>query len=203
MLLSLGRVDEVHEVLHDTLKEAQNGKVDWGFQPDLSLPTFEWFQIVTAAADGDYETADKVLERLEMEVQQRNTQRLPLQAQYYGSVLLMFENSLHPLVKLVKTNMSDQIRETAFHDLQIEGEIKTLRGWLALEAGDIDLARKEFRAVLELSVLRDEHLAASLALGTSYAAAKTQRLPADARVLELPPLPLAASRLRWIEQANR
>jgi hypothetical protein len=95
------------------------------------------------------------------------------------------------------------MRKLAFDILNQEADVKTLRGWLLLEAGDIAGARRQFVEAVELGRVRADDSAAGLAVGTTLLPAQAAHLPTPAHLLNLHALPLATTRLRWIEEAAR
>jgi len=88
------------------------------------------------------------------------------------------------------------MREAAMQNLTQEADLITLRGWLALESGNVELARQELGAAFELGHVRSDTYAAGLAVGTTP-------LPGQDHFLYLHSLPLAETGRRWIENAAR
>jgi cell division septum initiation protein DivIVA len=196
LLLSLGRVADVREAAFTE----DNKKMNWGTAPEVGLPAYAWFELLAAAAIGEYAEADKVLAGLEKQVHERNATEFPVFARSFVAAMLHFQSEGFGWRK---SDGMDQWRQAAMQYLEQECETKTLRGWLALEAGNIDLARKEFRETLELARINPPDDAAGAAIGVSMPPARAQHLPLQAQILQMHSVPLAATRLRWIESAAR
>src|SRR5260370_19215277 len=78
VLLALGRTAEVRDAfaeLEETLDKDK--KPNWGFLPEVGLPTYAWFEVVVAAATGDYAAADKVLGLIEQHAKSYRDRRRP------------------------------------------------------------------------------------------------------------------------------
>src|SRR5207253_11355381 len=106
-------------------------------------------------------------------------------------------------VMLGRYEALSQTRKMAFDILNQEADVKVLRGWLLLEAGNIAPARQELVEALDLGRVRADESAAGAAVGTTLLPAQTQHLPAQGQLLNLHALPLATTGLRWIENAAR
>jgi hypothetical protein len=150
ILLSLGRAEQVREVLDSTRK--------WGVLSESGATAYDWFRLVVAAASGDYDEADDVL-------------------------AAMHEPSLRAADKIDGVQVAAQVRcsvggmnalgrlnEYAFGYLTSETDFRALRGWLALERGETEKARQQYRAVRDLAVRRDRLLAPAAAVGVTFPA---------------------------------
>ncbi len=202
LLLSLGRVDEVREALTDYRQKlaGENKRPDWGLQPGLNLPTFEWFELLAAAAAGDYPAADGLLEGLASQVHRSNEKSFPALAARFGAQLILVEEGGQALFPM-KGGLLQETHGITVQLLQQEADLRALRGWLALEAGELALARQELQATLELDLMRDAAPTGAEAAGVGVPGVQGRRLSAQARLLGLHTLPLAATGLRWLETA--
>jgi tetratricopeptide (TPR) repeat protein len=214
LLLSLGRAEEVRR---EALTE-ENKKLKWGTMPDLGLPTYEWFELLAAAAVGDYDEADRVLGRL---AEADNPEQLKAQAGLAGGaglyVLLHAADKFganpplfdviqilvaspdlvagKPLGQSLNGWLFTRMVELARQQRARQASLKTLRGWLALESGNVDLARQQFRGALEMAQFRSDDTVAAFAVGTT--------LPGTTHLLNLYSTPLAVTGLRWMEIGAR
>jgi hypothetical protein len=170
LLLSMGRVEEVRDALKGVRPEDQGA---FGVNPAVGVPAFAWAQVQVAAADGDYEAADKHLaELLEHAGQDSSPSEMmrmlglvkrregapPLAV---GEMLALSMGQL--LLELAPAAAGNlwQIRRIlpayaqfgstsglAQGLLERRSDLRTVRGWLALEAGRLDDARHELEAVV-------------------------------------------------------
>jgi tetratricopeptide (TPR) repeat protein len=170
LLLSLGRVEEVRDALSAIEPEKQG---IFGTNPAVGVPAFQWAQVQMAAADGDYEAADKhlaeILEHVGQDGSTSEMMRLlgllqPREGAPPLSLGEMLGLSVGQLVlELAPAAAGNlwQIRRVppaygqfsqttglARGLLERQADLRTVRGWLALEAGRLDDARRELEAAL-------------------------------------------------------
>jgi hypothetical protein len=169
LLMSLGRAAEVRDVF-STIKPESEGA--FGTNRVVGLPAIGWARVQLAAVDGDYEAADKHLAELLDFVASAASAQLGMIGMYQpraGAPPLskdeMFALGAGQLL-LEQTAATRGIWETwrlppafaklgatngiALGLLEQETALHTIRGWLALEAGRVDDARRELEAALEV-----------------------------------------------------
>jgi tetratricopeptide (TPR) repeat protein len=170
LLLSLGRVEEVREAFSGIKPENQGV---FGTNPALGVPAFQWAQVQMAAADGDYAAADKhlaeILEHVGQDASPAEMMRLlgllkPREGAPPLALGEMLGLSLGQLLLEVAPAAAgnfwqmrrvppaySQFGQTTglAHSLrERQADLRTVRGWLALEAGRVDDARRELEAVV-------------------------------------------------------
>jgi hypothetical protein len=142
LMLALGEVDEPREML----AKAQE---TW---PVRMLPQLVELQLLLAAASGDYEKVDELLAKMKPTldsaakveaVQQCARLTYPPAGPNWFAALADFELSY----------------------LLLEADVQAVRGWMALEAGDIPEARKNLWASLQVAAPPERNLALYAAVG--------------------------------------
>ncbi len=158
-LLLAGRLQEAREIL---LPENQHAL---GMLPaPLRLPAYAWYRLQLAAAEGDSTEAEEILHSLLSTPRMNGVTASSLLAQTIGHQLLweaplataMPWQVLHTspmLVGLPPTRTAALMRglEQSLLLLQQETDVLALRGWLALESGDVAAARRCLDQVLDRS----------------------------------------------------
>jgi hypothetical protein len=171
--LQLGELDWVRANLTEDM-QPKLGAVSYGWH---LLPAYDWFQVILAAASGDYQEADDRLRQIEKAIQERYQHQitaLVFQKSSFtytakGTVVrqvnpptLMSLFWLVPpaipaptvgaeLRNRLKREEALQALKQASHDgLRERAGLAALRGMLALESGDTTLAAAQFEAVKEL-----------------------------------------------------
>jgi len=124
-------------------------------QEPYTLPKYEWLQVLAAAASGDYRVADEFLapivkmrERVHDELLLNRSRR---DALYLTSSALL-DTQVTPMTLLhgyERAYQLESLKILASIPAQV-GDIYTLRGILALEAGDNKHAEEMFRKVVSL-----------------------------------------------------
>jgi hypothetical protein len=213
LLLSLGRVAEVREKLAEDKDNSNYGNL-----PDLGMPTYAWFKLLAAAAIGEYDEADKVLAGVVEDAKKEQKQAQASLSGGAGVYLLLnaakqfgAEPPLHDVIQTFFTRpelfagdssalplnlrLFIRMRELAVQQRSQEADFKTLRGWLALESGDMDRAQQQLREALQVAQVRGDDAAAGLAVGTT--------LPSTTHLLNMRSTPLAVTGLRWLEAGAR
>lgn len=168
LLLSLGRVEEVREALGGVKPEDQG---IFGMNGAVGVPAFRWALVQMAAADGDYEAADRHLQELldaaakdptPSEVMRRLGLLKPKEGQAPLSVGEMLGLSLGQMLLEATPaaagniwqvrrlppalNQFDQTTKVTLPVLGGAADLHAVRGWLALEAGRVGDARRELEA---------------------------------------------------------
>jgi hypothetical protein len=157
LLVATGRLDELAGLL-------THGESDLlrGVTTPLGLPATEWFALVAAVTSGQYELGDKVLTRAE-ESLRKQPAPAALLAQTVGHILLweapvatgmpgQYVRRTPALLGLPVTRdgLLALMLSQALAQLQHQANLATLRGWLALEAGNIPAARQHFERAVAL-----------------------------------------------------
>lgn len=124
----------------------------------VGRPEYHWLRAQAFAAAGDYDFADQQLTNLAVDRNAVSPQRVADgYAQLIGSLVLEervgMQKTMSNLIAGQLGRMDFNSGVTEFSQiLSKRADASTLRGILALEAGEIELARDSFRAALELSV---------------------------------------------------
>ncbi len=172
LLLQMGQVEEVRDAFAVTAPENQSA---FGINSAVGLPAFQWAQVQVAAADGDYEAADRLLQAfLEAATQDPRPSEMMRRMD-----LLKPKEGQPPLTlgEMLGLSMAQAILESApaaagnlwqlrrlppaYHQFDLttrltgpvlggRADLHAVRGALALEAGRLDDARREMEAVLAL-----------------------------------------------------
>jgi hypothetical protein len=145
-------LDSFEEQAKESGKQPNMGR--FGQEP-YTLPTYEWLQVLAAAASGDYRVADEFLapivkmrERVHDELLLNRSRR---DALYLTSSALL-DTQVTPMTLLhgyERAYQLESLKILASIPAQV-GDIYTLRGILALEAGDNKHAEELFRKVVSL-----------------------------------------------------
>jgi hypothetical protein len=154
LLLDMGELDDARAVL------------DPGDQPvdPRTQAANLWFQVRLTAAAGDYAAADRYLaETLKMAAGTVDPRVPPAVAQVVGKALLSEATQaggalwLPPFLRWQTAIGSTAIPLSLRYLQQMQGqaELHLVRGWLALEAGSIDLAGEQLRLAARLAVPAD------------------------------------------------
>lgn len=186
LLFRLGRLDAIRAGL-EAHPEWRNPAV---VHPDWGLPAYEYFQILLAAASGDYDLADEEFAGPLKLLADPNLRGL-FQEQVAQGVRVDLALRLAPLTargqpipSAIATRWLSSIALASINQFNAnqllglmarEADLWTLRGWLALEAGQVDRAR--------------EHLRKALAIG-----------PKGKEILGFPSRNLAVMGLEWLGQ---
>jgi hypothetical protein len=157
LLLALGRLDEARAFL-----VPDNPHSLGMLPPPLSLPAYDWFAIQLAAGDGNYEECEQRLAALRAAPKARGITASSLLAQTIGHQLLwdaplaagmpwQVARTAPVLLGLPPNRNVMLVRglEQSLLLLQQETDVQALRGWLALEAGDLSSARRCLSEVLK------------------------------------------------------
>jgi hypothetical protein len=173
LLLTTGRVDRARQILYDPDSDIKTQLGPTELRPFLVVPSFTWYQLVLAAAEGDYRMADELFPTL-LEDQEGQSQRmsayvvsaylaLPIGPFGWGLAANPRELPLAYLA-LLSVERLGSLLETPVR-LQRQGvppvelfgankaELTVLRGLLVLEAGDPGRAATTFHEAEALSPL--------------------------------------------------
>ncbi len=171
----LGQLDKIRDLLES--EGAKLSKV-LGTHPDLDLPAFEVYQLLLAAASGDYQKADQAAQDLidsfsaprprpavppKADQVLRKPDMLPsIKEEAKNAVVISLGHYLLlqgqsasglpiPLQFINPAAALYQAKVGTYQLLSREAELRVLRGWLALEAGHVDRARQELRQAMTLT----------------------------------------------------
>jgi hypothetical protein len=172
LMFALGQVEDVREGLDEGgLKNLL------GMMPDLPIPAYDWFEVLLAAASGDYEQADKGLEQLQQQMSRNQSLNLyaylgslrvvgpprgeppPLDVATAVSLLVGYQilQDARPALGLPwqmqpmlqnRFQILGHVVQLAVNFLGQEADLGVLRGWLALEAGALTDARTQLEQAL-------------------------------------------------------
>jgi hypothetical protein len=174
LLLTLGRVEEVHEIFSGVTPEKEGA---FGLNPVPGVSAIGWAKVQAAAADGDYEAADQHLAALidgfgptpSLSVVMRPLLGLlparegapspsVMDAQALATGHLLLEASPAATGNIVQAcrlglasarfGQTIVLSSVLLERLERQTNLRAVRGWLALEAGRVGDARREFEAVL-------------------------------------------------------
>ena len=154
LLFLKGELAEIRDTLHSM------DDLALGNHPQTRLPAVRWCRIRLAAAAGDYQEADELLEKALQEIVAQTNHTVA--ARLIGDILLhdgreatgqFINQAVADVVvgRLPRMNYVLQTRDVILDPGLREANVRVLRGWLALEAGDNRTAAAQFRAGLTLS----------------------------------------------------
>ena len=162
LLMQTGQVDDVAKELKDEEEKLRKGL---GFDPAVGLPAYEWLRVEAAAAKGDYADADHWLAEIEKKMKETLApMQRTLTARMIANVVLRQASSVTSPVWL-PVNFGDEIRDSAVLEqadnllleaLGLVADMEAVRGWLALEAGNIPQAQRHIDAAMNLPRSEDE-----------------------------------------------
>jgi hypothetical protein len=124
-------------------------------QEQFTVPVYEWLQVLTAAASGDYRVADEFLEPIVAFRQQIRDDFVRNRVRSDGMYILaagLLDTQVTPMTlwrSLERDYRYEQLKLIAAAPAQV-ADIYTIRGILALEAGDNPRAAEMFRKVVSL-----------------------------------------------------
>jgi hypothetical protein len=174
LLMQTGRADEVGKTLMD---DEQNLKDGLGVDPETGLPAYEWLRVQVAAANGDYSEGDRWLKAIQEKTRRAPElivmfQRLGLLGPNTAEVADLEPSALTALLmgRLVLREVppaagAPWLRSplpdagtllmaaagAITEPLGRQADLETMRGWLALEAGNTAEARERFNDALRLA----------------------------------------------------
>ena len=126
--------------------------------PFYALPAYTWWRFLLAAADGEYEHAEIELSQLMQQADQERrarTRRAELSLPLFVATEIGL--SARPDTRTIANLLGHELqavfvyRTLNRYDLQVQADLRTMAGALALERGFIDEATKHFRAALQLA----------------------------------------------------
>lgn len=160
LMVQMGEIDWVRRQLTDSFESMDPVPIAWHL-----LPSYDWFQVLLAAASGDYRQADLFLERIEkwfggMKLEPTLTMLLKR-----PDALSIFTPNppempgVLPLPALIEARLMREqaaltLAQFPFGRVQ-QSDLKTLRGLLALEQGDTEQAKERFREAIDLAPTPD------------------------------------------------
>ena len=175
LLMQTGRADEVGKTLRD---DEQNLKDGLGVDPETGLPAYEWLRVQVAAANGDYSEADRWLKAIQEKTRpcariDRHVSALRIAWAEYGRRRRLGPISTDCLADGTTRSARGASGRSALlgcaprfptpglccwrppalitEPLGRQADLETMRGWLALEAGNIAEARERFNDALRLA----------------------------------------------------
>ncbi len=173
LMMQTGQVEAVGKELVEDQEKLQSG-VGLGMDPDTMLPAYEWLRVEVAAARGDYAEADHWLEEIEKKMRQsaplmtalpllgvcgpdephlHEPDTRSLTALLVGHLVLRQAPAVNglwlPLPLSDAGGVIQEVGEPIVEPLGREADLEAIRGWLALEAGDVPAAEKHLDAALE------------------------------------------------------
>jgi hypothetical protein len=165
LLLKTGRLRHLRHNLKDP--EAQlSGHLELTSVGPETLPAYEWFSLLFAAAEGDYKEADQ--QAAEMIKQLDPTERV---VRLLGDDLLETTPGKPLAVGAENRLRHEMLRQQQLADvtrlLREQMNLYALRGALALEAGDNAAARKHIATALRLSIPPDRYVPILAGLGSA------------------------------------
>jgi hypothetical protein len=213
LLLQLGQVKKVRDDLTPDLGKRI------GFHAAARLPSYQWYRTILGAASGDYAAADEALEEAARIAQTVGGRLKGVEAgASFGLGLLLglryaglaapspWEVAYMAGQPIPGLNLIDAVGGAAEADAAVwsqQADLLTLRGWLALEAGDIARAHDLLRRAMALSwppagalppllTLGAGPLEAAVGVRGTLSAVRGPRFNFTAR-------PLAFMGLRWLD----
>ena len=160
LLLNIGEVEQVREVLTDRFKD-QLGTINVDGHP---LPAYDWFRFVVAAVSGDYAEADRILAQLDKQFEQQAKSALTQllagkEAGQFPPGPDLFAPSLAHAPMTIWSRFQRLYGWVALAQFpfgRVQGaNLKLLRGLLALEGGDTELAARQFEQAVSLAPSAD------------------------------------------------
>ncbi len=189
LMMQTGQVEAVGKELVEDQEKFQSG-VGLGMDPDTMLPAYEWLRVEAAAAQGDYAEADHWLEEIEKKMRRAAPlmTALPLLGVYGPNEPGLHEPDTRSLTGLLVGHLVlrqapavnglwmslpladaggviQEVGESIVEPLSREADLEAIRGWLALEAGDVPAAQQRLDEALKRAPAGEVPFrAASLAL---------------------------------------
>jgi hypothetical protein len=152
LLIELGEIDEARVLVEGGGREMLGQSRD----PNLPVPprfAADWYRVLVDAASGDYEDADATL--AELVKRTADFEPGPVIAEGLADHLLWRANEAGRLPGVLANFMYTQRQslnratQLCLMNLSRSAECQSLRGWLALESGDIKTAKHEMTDVKE------------------------------------------------------
>ncbi len=154
LLMQTGQVDDVARELKE---DEERLRKSLGFDGTVGMPAYDWLRVESAAARGDYADADRWLNVMETTMRGDVSQlRLGLTLQLAGSRFLRGASAagaagwapVSPADNVRDSAVLFQIDEQIPEGLGRAADLEAVRGWLALESGDVNAARARIDAAL-------------------------------------------------------
>jgi hypothetical protein len=165
LLLLTGQAGEAKKRMKDIADTEDGARRALGPMPGAGMPAYDWFRLLAAAATGDYDAADDILAgataRLEAE-DKEESQRLRgfLAVALAAEVGAAADPTAFASVGLTRQAREDMqaLLTTPSARQREQADLLTVRGWLALEAGDAKAARRHIDRALALNPPSDPPL---------------------------------------------
>ncbi|HVS34708.1 MAG TPA: hypothetical protein VMS17_03940 [Gemmataceae bacterium] len=184
LLMQTGQVDDVAGELKE---DEENLRQKLRFDPAVGLPAYEWLRVQAAAANGDYADADHWLAEIEKQMQADLGPLQQVMTARLAANLFLRHASLATAPVLTSESIVDDLREAMLMEQDqttisvgegLVADTETVRGWLALEAGNIPQAEAHITTALKLP-----RSANDLALDKFFNLPATDQLNFRARLL--------------------
>jgi tetratricopeptide (TPR) repeat protein len=160
LLLTMGHTQEVRQPLLDLTKAADKaGPVKSGM-----LFLLAWFEALRAAADGDYEQADRLLEEIELRLLVPDA--FALRRFFFSTANVALRDAMNPLLfekqffpypllmregQIARARAINGFQNAVWPHLRRQAELHLVRGLVALEHGNTPVAAASFRRCLTVS----------------------------------------------------
>jgi hypothetical protein len=155
LLVQTGAVEDVGRTLAEQEKTLKGAL---GIDSDVGLPAYEWLRLQSAAAAGDYAGADRWAEEIEAELPAEgaggDAPLIPalIQLGVFGPALgAPGQPGAGPLGVLLTAHLFSRTAPVVAEVLGRRADLEAVRGWLALEAGDVAAARAHFETARRLA----------------------------------------------------
>jgi hypothetical protein len=149
LLFLLGRSDDLAKTLSPGPEQSLDKVLDR--HPQYGVPLYDWFRLKLAAATGNYEEADGYFEPMIDGIHKQGRAEIErVFIETFCHQATRATGFASPLADVINFRLYwrtgyDQMLLTHLGTRTREAELRTLRGWLALEAGDISTAKRELR----------------------------------------------------------
>jgi hypothetical protein len=145
----LGRTDDIAKTLAPAPEQSLDKLLDR--HPQYRTPVYDWLRLKLAASVGNYEEADGYFEPMIKSVQDLSRGEIArLFVETFAHQAPRATGFASPLADLIDFRLYwragyDQMLLSHLGTRQREAELRSLRGWLALEAGNIPTAKRELQ----------------------------------------------------------
>jgi hypothetical protein len=213
MWFRLGQLDKVRENLTPEVQKTL------GLHPEFGLPAAAVFELWLAAADGDYRRAEESLDdMLEALCGPSRTKVVSTElGKLVGQMLLQEAAQASGMTpwpgRMVELQLNGWVLQNQAVRLgqerqSREAELRTLRGWISLEAGHLDGARTQLQQTLALCFPPEQAAPWLLRLGAAtpleqVVVARVNQAQGRFFLHTYPGRPLALMGMRWLEENQK
>jgi hypothetical protein len=156
LMLLTGEVTPLRQFL-----DSENAPAAFGPHPQLGLPAYDWYRLCLGAVSGDYELADRaaavLLKPFQNDAQAADgrTQTVRILSELLGELTGVLHSPPPPHTLAFGYGMErflivDALAEHLLRTRQIEADLFTLRGSMALELGDTAQSRAHFEKAIAI-----------------------------------------------------